>query len=104
MTNFARWIEANAAELTLAATETLSQNELLQSQVAESVEAFYEALLRSASTFDPTPLYKVLFDWVDARSGPIGEENASLVPVLAQLKLATSDQIFRLCSHEVAVS
>jgi signal transduction histidine kinase len=103
MVDLASWIEANADELIRSATETLSQNQQLQLQAVAAVEMFYDALLRSARTYDPTPLYKILFDWADTKTGPIGEESASLVPVLAQLKLAMSEQIYRLCAPDEAI-
>jgi signal transduction histidine kinase len=103
MADLASWIEANAERLIHATTEALSENELLKSQVAEAVGAFYDALLRSARTYDPTPLYKILFDWVDSASGPIGEDISSLVPVLARLKQATGDQILQLNAPEDAI-
>jgi signal transduction histidine kinase len=103
-TDLATWIEQNAYELIIAASETLSQNTLLQSHAAEAVAAFYDALLRSARTFDPTPLYTILFDWVDGQSSPTGDETSSLVPVIAQLKATTGEQIFRLASPEEAVA
>src|SRR5690348_6384305 len=103
MADLATWIEANADRLIHAATETLSENEQLKTQVAEAVGAFYDALLRAARTYDPTPLYKILFDWVDSASGPIGEDISSLVPVLARLKQATGDQILQLNTAEDAI-
>src|SRR5215216_4922927 len=104
MADLASWIDDNADTLIRSATETLSQNRQLQRQAVEAVEAFYGALLRSTRTYDPTPLYKILFDWVDTKSGPIGEESASLVPVLAQLKLAMSEQIYNLCLPDEAIA
>jgi signal transduction histidine kinase len=103
MVDLASWIEANADELIRSATETLSQNQQLQMQAVEAVEMFYDALLRAARTYDPTPLYKILFDWADTKSGSIGEESASLVPVLAQLKLAMSEQVYQLCTPDAAI-
>jgi signal transduction histidine kinase len=104
MVDLATWIEQNAYELIIAASETLSQNTLLQSHAAEAVAAFYEALLRSARTFDSTPLYAILMDWVAVRSSPTGEELSSLVPVIAQLKATTGEQIFRLAAPEEAAA
>lgn len=103
-TDLATWIEQNAYELIIAASETLSQNTLLQSHAAEAVAAFYDALLRSARTFDPTPLYTILFDWVDVQSSPTGGESSSLVPLIAQLKASTGEQIFHLAAPEEAAS
>lgn len=103
-TDLATWIEQNAYELIIAASETLSQNTLLQSHAAEAVAAFYDALLRSARTFDSTPLYAILFDWVAVRSTPTGDESSSLVPVIAQLKATTGEQIFRLSAPEEAAA
>ena len=104
MTDLATWIEQNAYELIIAASETLSQNTLLQSHAAEAVAAFYDGLLRSARTFDPTPLYAIFFDWVDGRSSPTGDEASSLVPVIAQLKSTTNEQIFQLAHPEDAAA
>ncbi|MFO7320960.1 MAG: HAMP domain-containing sensor histidine kinase [Chloroflexota bacterium] len=104
MTDLATWIEQHANALIIAASETLSGNELLQAHAVQAVEAFYDALLRSARTFDPTPLYTMLFDWVDARSSPMDEDTASLMPVLAQLKAVTGEQIYRLARPEEAAA
>ncbi len=102
MADLATWIEAHAADLLRAATQTLSENAALQSQAAQTVEAFYDALLRSARSYDPTPLYSILFDWVDARSGRAIEESPSMVPILAQLKKVTGEQILRLAQPKDA--
>src|SRR5690606_29905 len=104
MADLATWIEQHANALIIAASETLSGNELLQAHAVQAVEAFYDALLRSARTFDPTPLYTMLFDWVDARSSPMDEDTASLMPVLAQLKAVTGEQIYRLARPEEAAA
>lgn len=104
MVDLATWIEQNAYELIIAASETLSQNTLLQSHAAEAVAAFYDALLRSARTFDSTPLYAILMDWVAVRSSPTGEELSSLVPVIAQLKATTGEQIFSLAAPAEAAA
>jgi signal transduction histidine kinase len=103
MTNLAEWIEANFGELTTAAVAELSQNESLKSQVTESVEAFFDALLRAASIHDLTPLNVILIDWVEARSAPTDAEVASLVPVLATLKQATWNYIVKRCNPDEAI-
>lgn len=102
MTDLATWLERNTDALIAASSEALSQNALLQSQVVQAVEAFYDALLRSARAYDPTPLYTVLFDWVNARSSPIDEDTSSLMPALAQLKAITGEQIYRLAQADAA--
>ncbi len=97
------WIQGNADALIQATTEALSNNRMLQTQVADAVDTFYKALLRAVVTYDPTPLYTVLFDWVEARTGPIDEDSSSLMPVLARIKQATAEQIIRRCAADDAV-
>ena len=104
MTDLATWIEQNAYELIIAASETLSQNSLLQSHAAEAVAAFYDALLRSAPTYDPTPLYTILFDWMETQSSPTGGDSSSLVPLVAQLIASTGQQIYSLAHPEEAAA
>lgn len=97
------WIQGNADILIQATTEALSNNRAIQSQVSEAVDGFYRALLRAIVTFDPTPLYTVLFDWVEARTGPIDQDSASLMPVLARIKRAIAEQVIHHCEPEDAV-
>ncbi len=97
------WIQGNADALLQATTEALSNNRALQSHVLEAVDAFYKALLQAVVTYDPTPLYTVLYDWVEARTGPLDQDTASLMPVLARIKQATAEQIILRCEAADAV-
>jgi len=103
MADFAQWLESNLDVLIEAATAELSQDEALKSQVFESVGAFFDGLLRTARTHDPTPLNTILIDWVESRSAPTEEELAGLGAVLATLKQVTWQQIYQLCSPDEAV-
>lgn len=104
MSDLAVWLEANIQSLTQAAVARLSQDEALKSQVVESVEAFFDGLLRAVSIQNPTPLNVILIDWVEARSAPTEIELSSLVPVLATLKEVTWQQVFERCSIDLAAS
>src|SRR5262245_49477836 len=103
MKNLAEWIETNFGELTTAAVAELSQDEALKSQVTESVEAFFDALLHAAKIHNLTPLNVILIDWVESRSAPTDAEVASLIPVLATLKQATWRYIVERCSPNQAI-
>jgi signal transduction histidine kinase len=98
MTNLASWLDTNIDSLIEAAVTELSQNEALKTQVLESVEAFFDGLIRTARLNDFTAVNVILIDWVEARSAPTDVELTSLVPVLATLKRVTWGQILERCS------
>lgn len=89
MVELARWLEQHFNTLVHTAVGELSENEDLRSQVTESVEGFFDGLLRAARSANPTLLHVVLVDWVEARSAPTEDEPSGLVPVLATLKQVT---------------
>src|ERR1700730_18647029 len=103
MTDLPAWLRANAPALIQAASVELSPDERLRASVAESVEAFYDGLFRSAQTGSVVPLHAILIDWVEARSAPTDEEPAGLLPVLATLKRVTWQHIVRVTPPEEAV-
>lgn len=97
------WLETNIHLLTEAAVLRLSQDEVLKSQVVESVEVFFDGLLRGIVIHDMEPLNTVLMRWVETRSAPTEAESTSLVPVLATLKEVTWGKILELCSLNQAI-
>ncbi len=103
MTDLGQWIEANLDSLITAAVTHLSQDDRLKSQVTDSVEAFFDGLLRTTATNSLTPINTILIDWVEARSAPTDSELTSLVPVLANLKQVTWGQILELCPPNDAI-
>lgn len=103
MADFAQWLEDNMSILTHAALVGLSQDETQQSQVATAVRSFFHSLHRAVIKQDPLPLYRVLDDWVAARSAPTEGELTRLLPVVIRLKQVNAEQICRLCGDEEAV-
>lgn len=103
MADFARWLEDNMESLIQAALSELSQDETQQAQARQSVSQFYENVLRAVQQHDPTPLYRVLEDWIDARSTPIEGELTRLLPVVIKFKQVNADQICRLAVDHDAV-
>jgi len=97
------WLESNTPILIEAAVLYLSEDELLKSQVIESVEVFFDGLLLTATRRDPEPLNTVLMRWVEARSAPTDVESTSLVPLLAALKEVLWRTILELCSLDQAI-
>jgi signal transduction histidine kinase len=104
MTELVGWLETNLVALISAAVTRLSQDEGLKSQVSESVEAFFDGLLRTTKLHDMTPINVILIDWVEARSAPTDADLASLVPVLVSLKQVTWNQILVSSPLEQAVN
>jgi signal transduction histidine kinase len=103
MSDLTRWLETNIDALIDSAAAKLSQDEKLKSQVTESVEAFFDGLVRAANFQDVTPLNAILIDWVEARSAPTDAELASLTPVLATLKMVTWNQVLETVEPERAL-
>jgi signal transduction histidine kinase len=103
MADLAQWLEKNLHTLIDAATDELSQDETLKSEVLESVSAFYDGLLRSAKLHSPTPLNTILIDWVESRSAPTEEELAGLGAVVVTLKQVTWQQVNALCPPSEAM-
>lgn len=93
MEELARWVESHIDQLIEASVTELSQNEALKSEVMESVEAFFDGLLRTVTSGDSLALNTILIDWVESRSTPADVELASSIPVLAALKRITWEQI-----------
>jgi signal transduction histidine kinase len=104
MTNLADWLEQHFADLIQAALADLSENEALRSQVQESVEAFFEGLVRAARTSNPTLLDGILLNWVEARSALTEDEPTGLIPVLTTLKRVTWQRIQERCTPDEAVA
>lgn len=103
MSDLAVWLEQQRPVLIEAMTLTLSDNVVLQHQVAKAVKAFYDDLLRAAVSHSATPLYSLLMDWVEARSIPTDEDLVTLMPVLVKLKRTVSDHIIRSSDPDIAI-
>jgi signal transduction histidine kinase len=103
VTDLAYWLSANVEALVEAATETLAPSETFKAQVVESIEAFFDSLLRAVHFNDPSLLYPLLVDWVETRSAPTDDDPTVMLPVLAKLKQATQEQIRVRCVPEEAV-
>jgi signal transduction histidine kinase len=103
MADLAEWLQMNSEALIEAAVTKLSQDETLKLQVVESVEFFFDGLLRAVVSQNPTSLNLILIDWVEARSAPSEVDMTSLSPVLATLKQVTWGEILRRCSLNQAV-
>jgi signal transduction histidine kinase len=103
MEELARWIESYMDTLIEASVAQLSQNEALKSEVMESVEAFFDGLLRTVASGNALPLNTILIDWVESRSVPAEVELTTSVPVLAALKRITWEQILQHNPLDVAV-
>jgi signal transduction histidine kinase len=101
--DLAYWLSANVETLVEAATETLAPSDNLKAQVVESVEAFYDSLLRAVHFDDPTLIYPLLVDWAETRTASADYEPSLLLPVLAKIKQATQEQIRWRCEPEEAV-
>jgi signal transduction histidine kinase len=101
--DLAYWLSTNVEALVEAATEKLAPNETLKAQVVESIEAFYDSLMRAVHFNDPTHLYPLLVDWVETRSAPTDDDPTVMLPILAKLKQATQEQIRLRCTPEEAV-
>lgn len=104
MIALADWMQANFSLLVEAAATRLSQNEALKSEVVESVEAFYDGLLRTVINDSPMPLNTILIDWVESSSVPAEVELTTFVPVLTTLKQVTWEQILQHTVLEEAVT
>jgi signal transduction histidine kinase len=101
MPDLAHWLERHHELLVQAAVTELSQDEALRSQVVESVEMFFDALMRAVRLSSPAPLEAILSDWVAARSAPTEDEpTGGVVPALAIFKRVTWEQILRFASGE----
>jgi signal transduction histidine kinase len=103
MASLADWLEEHFNDLVQDAVAELSENETLRSQVQESVEGFFDGLIRVARTGNPTLLDVVLLDWVEARSAPTEDEPSGLLPVITTLKRVTWQRIQELCPPPEAV-
>jgi signal transduction histidine kinase len=103
MSDLASWLQRNLSTLIQAASAELASDERLRATVEESIEAFYEALIRSTRTGSTGPLHAILIDWVEARSAPTDEELTALLPVLTTLKRVTWIQICDIAEPAEAV-
>ncbi len=103
MTDLGQWLETYMDALIDAALTGLSQDETQQSQVAESITAFFQSVLQAVLHQDSEPIYKVLDAWVAVRSAPTEGELTRLLPVVIKLKQIHSDLICQLSSDEQAV-
>lgn len=103
MADLAEWLSSNIDVLVEAATEKLAPSETLKAQVVESIEAFYDSLMRAIHFNDPTLLYPLLVDWVETRSVPADDTPAVMLPIVAKLRQATQEQIRLRCVPEEAV-
>lgn len=103
MADLAYWLSNNVKALVEEATEILAPSETLKEEVIESIEAFFDSLLRAVHFNDPSLLYPLLVDWVETRSAPTDDDPTVMLPVLAKLKQATQEQIRQRCSPEEAV-
>lgn len=104
MANLADWLEEHFDDLVQAAVAELSENEMLRSQVQESVEVFFDGFIRAARHDNPTMLDVILLDWVEARSAPTEDEPSGLLPVLTTLKRVTWQKIQELCTPQEAMT
>jgi signal transduction histidine kinase len=103
MADLARWLEAHLDVVTEAAAASLAKNDALKAEVEESIQAFYDGLLRCVAFRDPTVLNVILIDWVESRSAPTDLELATFMPVLTTLKKVTSEQIIQHSPPDEAV-
>jgi signal transduction histidine kinase len=97
------WLGMHIHTLIESAVLRLSQDEILKSQVAESVEVFFEGFLQSVMLQNVDPLNTVLVRWVETQSAPTETDFTSLVPVLATLKEVTWGKIVELCARDQAI-
>lgn len=104
MLNLSEWLQQNQTILIDTAVAKLAQDAALQSQIVDSVVAFFDGLLRSVKAQSAMPLNVIMIDWVESRSAPSTSELTSLVPLLATLKQITWEQILQRCSAEQAVA
>lgn len=106
MADLAFWLSTHHPYLVASATETIAPdaNETLKAQVAESVEAFFDSLIRAAHFDDASMLYPLLVDWVETRSAPTEDDPAVMLPVLTRLKQAAQAAIQKECPAEEAVA
>lgn len=103
MSDLARWLETHVGNLVEAAASKLSQNDSLKAEVVESIEAFYDGLLRTVVSANPLPLNTILIDWVESSSVPADVELTTFIPVLTTLKQVTAEQILQNAGLEEAV-
>lgn len=103
MSELSSWLSANLDTLISTAASRLAQRESLQSEVTESVEAFFDGLARTILTQSPTPLNTILIDWVESSSAPSDVEMTSFAPVLTVLKQVTWEQLLQSLPSEEAV-
>ena len=104
MLNLSEWLQHNQTELVDTAVIRLAQDVTLQSQIIDSVESFFDGLLRSVKAQSAMPLNVIMIDWLEARSAPSTSELTSLVPLLATLKQVIWEQILQRCSPEQALA
>ncbi len=105
MADLALWLSTHHPLLVTSATETLApaSDETLKAQVAESVAAFFDSLIRAAQYDDASRLYPLLVDWVETRSAPTEDDPTVMLPILTRLKQAAQVLIQQRCSPEDAV-
>lgn len=103
MVTLGEWLRSNHNILIETAVTRLSQDEAVKLQVAESVEGFFDGMLRSIKAQSVTPLNTILIDWVESRSVVTISESTSLVPVLTTLKQVTWEHILEHSPLEQAV-
>ncbi|MBI5669862.1 MAG: HAMP domain-containing histidine kinase [Chloroflexi bacterium] len=104
MVSLVQWLQANMEALVDTAVARLSQNEALKSELVESIQAFYDGLLRTLVNGSPLPLNAILIDWVESSSAPAELELSTFVPVLTTLKQVTAEQILSSIPLQQAVS
>lgn len=102
-TDLSSWLGIHIHVLIESAVLRLSQDEILKSQVVESVEVFFDGFLQSAMLQDVGSLNTVLSQWVETQSTPTETDFTSLVPVLATLKEVIWGKIVELCDGEQAI-
>jgi signal transduction histidine kinase len=86
-----------------AALTGLSQDETQQSQVANSITAFFHSVYQAVLDHDPAPIYDVLDAWVAARSAPTEGELTRLLPVIVKLKQIQAELIAQRSTTDEAV-
>ncbi len=104
MPEISSWLSANLDTLITNAANHLAQRESLKSEVTDSIEAFFDGLVRTVSIQSPIPLNTILIDWVESSSAPFDVEMTSFAPVLTVLKQVTWDLILESLPLEDAVN